>query len=176
MGPKELALQRARKYAEMHGLLLGNEIGEGMNGVVFFADAQFDTPGRPRLSAVKACHTEVEYSRERDVYFRLQDRNITKVRTCKIPELLEYNDDLWIIEMTIVTRPFCLDFGGAFLEKPPDFSEEVMADWRADKIEQFGKHWPEVERIIAVLEVHGIYLMDVHPKNISFPEKPPPSA
>jgi hypothetical protein len=168
MGSVEAALERACQYLDYHGLVLKKELGRGMNGIVFVADAQRDTPGKPRLSAVKACHSEIEYERERDVYFRLQDLDLTKIHNCKIPELLEYNDDLWIIEMTIVTRPFCLDFGGAFLEKPPDFSEEVMADWRAEKIEQFGKHWPEVQQIIAILEVHGIYLMDVHPKNISF--------
>jgi hypothetical protein len=168
MGPKELALRRAQEYSAFHGLILSDEIGHGMNGVVFMADAQNDFPGRPRLSAVKACHSELEYVRERDVYFRLQELEIKKIRSCRIPQLVEYNDDLWIIEMTIVTRPFCLDFGGAFLEPPPDFSEEVMADWQAEKIEQFGKHWPEVQQILAVLEAHGIYLMDVHPKNISF--------
>jgi hypothetical protein len=168
MGPKEESLRRAREFADKHALTLGEELGHGMNGVVFVAEAQKDMPGRPRLSAVKACHSLIEYERERDVYFRLQECGLTKVRGCKIPELLEYADDLWIIEMTIVTRPFCLDFGGAYLEKPPDFSEEVMADWRAEKIEQFGKHWPEVQSIIAVLEVHRIYLLDVHPKNIAF--------
>lgn len=168
MGPKEESLRRAKEYADKHGLILGEELGHGMNGLVFSAEEQRRTPGRPRLSAIKACHSEVEYERERDVYFRLQERGVKAVRKCKIPELLEYDDDLWIIDMTIVTRPFCLDFGGAFLEKPADFSEEVMADWQAEKIEQFGKHWPEVQMILAVLESHGIYLMDVHPKNISF--------
>lgn len=168
MGSKEAALQRATEYAKKYGLVLGRELGYGMNGVVYVAKGQNPTPGKPSHSAVKACHSETEFTRERDVYFRLQECGLTTVRSCKLPELLEYNDDLWIIEMTIVTRPFCLDFGGAYLEKPPDFSEEVMADWQAEKIEQFGKHWPEVQAIIAVLEVHGIYLMDVHPKNIAF--------
>jgi hypothetical protein len=168
MGSKEAARLRALEYAANHNLILDEELGSGMNGVVFVADARHSTPAHPRFSAVKACHSETEYVRERDAYFRLQECGLTWVRSCKIPELLEFDDDRWIIEMTIVTRPFCLDFGGAFLEKPPDFSEEVMDDWRAEKMEQFGKHWPEVQRIIAVLEVHGIYLMDVNPKNISF--------
>src|ERR1051325_2556742 len=170
MGPKEDVLRRAAEFADKHKLTLGREVGHGMNGVVFVAKGKIPYSGRPSHSAVKACHSELEYERERDVYFRLQERGLTKIRGCKIPELIEYDDELWIIEMTIVTRPFCLDFGGAYLEKPPDFSEEVMADWEAEKIEQFGTHWPEVRLIIAVLEVHGIYLMDVHPKNISFDE------
>jgi hypothetical protein len=30
--------------------------------------------------------------------------------------------------MTIVTRPDVLDFAGAYLDMPPEFSEEVMTD------------------------------------------------
>jgi hypothetical protein len=168
MGPKSDSIRRARDFATFHGLTIQEELGSGMNGVVFLAERSALDLFSPTHSAVKACHNEIEYLRERDVYLRLQELDITTIRSCMVPQLIEYNDDLWIIEMTIVTRPFCLDFGGAFLEKPPDFSEEVMADWRAEKIDQFGKHWPEVQQIIAVLEVHGIFLMDVHPKNISF--------
>ena len=168
MGSKEEALQRAREYAEKHGLALGRELGHGMNGVVYSAECPNPTPREPSNSAVKVSHRETEYLRERDVYFRLQELGVTTIRTCEVPQLLEYDDELWIIEMTVVTRPYCLDFGGAYLENPPDFSEEVMADWRAEKIEQFGDDWPEVERILAILEANGIFLIDVHPKNISF--------
>ena len=168
MGSKEDSIRRAREYSVIHELVIKSELGTGMNGVVFAVEKLAPDLFSPKQSAVKACHSEIEYSRERDVYLRLKERDVTAIRRCMVPQLLEYNDDLCIIEMTIVTRPFCLDFGGAYLEKPPDFSEEVLADWRAVKMEQFGRHWPEVQLIIAALEVHGIYLMDVHPKNISF--------
>jgi hypothetical protein len=68
-----------------------------------------------------------------------------------------------IIEMTIVQRPFVLDFGGAYLDQAPEFSEEVIADWQAQKIEQFGERWPEVQAILAVLGSYGIFVQDVHP-------------
>lgn len=42
-----------------------------------------------------------------------------------------------------------------------------MADWRAEKQEQFGKRWREVEAILRVLEGHGIHVIDVTPNNIS---------
>ena len=82
--------------------------------------------------------------------------------------MLCYDDHLLIIEMTIVRRPFVLDFGGAFLDKAPDFSE-VMADWRAEKFEQFGDRWPAAESILRQLERYGIYVIDVNPNNISPP-------
>jgi hypothetical protein len=48
------------------------------------------------------------------------------------------------------------------------FSEEALADWLADKREQYGPRWPEVQAILAVLETYGIYMEDVSPGNISF--------
>jgi hypothetical protein len=90
------------------------------------------------------------------------------IRGCTIPELIGYDDELWIIEMTMVFRPYVLDFAGAFLDKAPDFSEVVMADWQAEKQEQFGAHWPEAAAILRELETYGIFVIDVNPANISF--------
>ena len=74
-----------------------------------------------------------------------------------------------VIEMTIVTPPFLLDFAGAYLDWPPDFSPEVMDQWHHDKAEQFGKRWKEVQNILAMLtEQSDIYMLDVNPGNIMF--------
>jgi hypothetical protein len=70
--------------------------------------------------------------------------------------------------MTLVARPFVLDFAGAFLDKAPDFSEEVLADWRAEKQEQFGRSWPEVQAILRTLAGYGVFMIDVNPGNISW--------
>jgi hypothetical protein len=85
-----------------------------------------------------------------------------------VPELIAFDDELWIIAMTVVSRPFVLDFGGAYLDWRPEFSADVMSDWLAEKQEQFGARWPEVQTIITILEGHGILLSDVNPGNISF--------
>jgi hypothetical protein len=69
--------------------------------------------------------------------------------------------------MTTVARPFVLDLAGGYLDKPPDFSEEVLADWRAEKEEHFGDQWPEVQAILHWLEGIGIFLLDVNPGNIA---------
>ena len=73
-----------------------------------------------------------------------------------------------VIEMTVVTRPFVLDFAGAYLDWGPNFSEEVLADWRAEKQEQFGPRWPEVQAVLGALEAYGIFMVDVNPGNVSF--------
>ncbi len=81
--------------------------------------------------------------------------------------MIEFDDALWIIQMTIVTRPFVLDFAGAYLEHAPQFSDEIWADWHARKQEEFGSHWPEVQAILRELESYGIHMEDVSPGNIS---------
>src|SRR5262249_29635982 len=152
-------------YAAQAGLTLGEELGFGVHGIVFavHGQAEFD------LSALKLHYQEAAYLRERDVYLRLQELNINEIRSCQIPQLLRWDDDLLAINMTIVERPYILDFGGAFLDSAPDFSEEVLADWRAEKIEQFGSRWPEADAILRLLETHGIFVIDVNPNNITLP-------
>jgi hypothetical protein len=73
--------------------------------------------------------------------------------------------------MTIVTAPYLLDFAGAHLDNAPEFSPEVMEQWRLEKIEQFGDHWPDVENVLDLMKSRfGIHLLDVHPGNIAFGE------
>jgi hypothetical protein len=164
MSTKEELLRRAREYTERNGLSLANELGFGVHGIVYLVKPQAEIAP----SAVKIHNQEEAFRRERDIYLRLKDRGIKRIRGCEVPQLIRFDDQLLIIEMTIVSRPFVLDFAGAYLDHAPDFSEEVLADWRADKEEQFGSRWPEVKAILAVLESYGIYMEDVSPANISF--------
>jgi hypothetical protein len=70
--------------------------------------------------------------------------------------------------MSIVTRPFVLDFAGAYLDAPPQFSDETWAEWEAEKMDQFDLHWPKVREILAALEDMDIHIVDVSPSNIAF--------
>jgi hypothetical protein len=164
---KDELVRRAREYAQHHALSLGEELGFGVHGIVLSAESQIKTRGSSLHSAVKVHEREACYLRERDIYLRLKERGIKEIRGCTVPKLIGYDDNLWIIEMSLVARPYVLDFAGAYLDWSPDFSEEVMADWRADKQEQFGKQWSEVLAILACLESYGIYIEDVSPSNIS---------
>ena len=122
----------------------------------------------PFRSALKAFQREVDYLRERDVYLRLQKHKVKQVRGCNVPQLLRYDDNWMVIEITMVQRPFVLDFAGAYLDRATEFSDEVMADWREQKLDQFGKRWPEVQAILCVLETYGVFMEDVHPNNVAF--------
>ncbi len=87
-----------------------------------------------------------------------------------VPELLGWDDRLRILEMTIVKRPFVLDFAGAYLDARPEFSAEIWADWEAEKREQFEGRWAEVGRVMDAFEELGVYLLDVSSGNIGFAE------
>jgi hypothetical protein len=118
--------------------------------------------------ALKVHEHTAPYLRERDVYIRLWEHRVTKICDCNVPAMMGFDDVLLIIQMTIVTHPFVLDFGGAYLDRAPDFSEEVLADWGADKLEQFGRRWPDVQAILGTLECYGVFMVDVNPGNIAF--------
>jgi len=39
---------------------------------------------------------------------------------------VDFGKLLWIVEMTIVTRPFVLDFAGAYLDERPDYPDRDL--------------------------------------------------
>lgn len=158
-------LARAERYAAQRGLDLDRPpLGAGLHGIVLAAVCQ---PAEGD-SALKVFQRESAYTRERDVYRRLQQNGIVQIEGHHVPQLIAADDELLVVEMSIVTPPYLLDFAGAYLDRPPDFSPEVLADWRAEKEDQFGPHWPHVQRILWSLERLGIFLADIHPSNIAF--------
>lgn len=91
-----------------------------------------------------------------------------------VPQLLGSHDPLGVIEMTVVRRPWLLDFGKAALDWPPDFEPGAWETWRAEKAEVFGRFWPKVVELMGLLEArYGIYLLDANFGNIGFPEMGP---
>jgi hypothetical protein len=156
--------RRLHQYADRHDLAIEQQLGFGVHGTVF--SMRHKTDGE--MSAAKVHERGRDYARERDVYLRLGEHGVRTIRGCRLPRLIRFDDELWVVEMSIVARPFVLDFAGAFLDNAPDFSEEVLADWEAEKREQFGRRWPEARAILRELESFGIFMIDVNPGNISF--------
>jgi hypothetical protein len=149
---------RSSVYAEREHLTYDEELGCGVHGIVFSTS---------RKSAAKVHGHEQAHLTERDVYHRLERACIRQVHEFSSPRLLAAAA-LRIIEMTIVRPPFALDFAGAHLDRPPDYSPEVLAEWEAEKREQFGRHWPKVRAVLAYLVRFGVYLSDVNPGNVRF--------
>lgn len=155
---QENAERRARDYASDRERELVRRLGAGYDGVVFESN---------RLTAIKSLRYEELFRRERDVYLRLFDCGIREVCNCRVPQLVDYSDRLFVVEMEIVQPPFVLDFAGAYLDRRPDFPEDVYGEWQAEKAEQFGDDWPLVQSIMASMAGVGVYLADVKPGNIT---------
>lgn len=160
----DILIQRAAAYEREKEITLGEQLGCGIHGIVRVAEHKV-LLGR---FAVKIHRNREAYLREKTVYRRLRDRGIVMVRGFNVPQLLGWSDAWRAIEMTIVTRPFVLDFAGAWMDKPPTFPPEVWGDWETEKLDQFGDRWKEVKHVLAVLQSHGIFLLDVSPANVAF--------
>jgi len=102
------------------------------------------------------------------VYRRLAELGIAEILGFNVPQFISADDELLVIAMTIITRPFVLDFASAYLERPPRFPPDVLVQWEEDKREQFGERWETVLRILAELRALGIHQLDASPSNIGF--------
>jgi hypothetical protein len=162
----ESLIPSARLYASRRELDLAEPLGSGKDGIVFVAKHKT----KPADVAVKVLRWDEAYLREKQAYERLQELRVTSVAGFNVPQLIGFQDDLRVIEMTIVKRPFVLDFAGAYLDARPEFSEEIWTDWEAEKREQFEARWPKVQKILDAFQELGIYLLDVSRNNIGFLE------
>jgi hypothetical protein len=124
-GWRDSLVLRANRYIERRGRTIRHELGFGIDGIVFSPTCQ---------SAIKVLRYEPLYVRERDVYLRLQESCVTNIKGFDVPYMTDYDDELWVVEMSIVSPPFVLDFAGAYLDRAPDFPDEIMEDWRAEKL------------------------------------------
>src|SRR6266480_1249478 len=160
----EILIPNARLYASRRELELAETLGSGKDGIVLVAKRK----AQPADVAIKVLRWDEFYQREKQAYERLREIRVTSVLGFNVPQLLAHDDELRVIEMTIVKRPFVLDFAGAYLDKRPEFTEEIWADWEAEKREQFETRWPTVRRVLDAFEELGVYLLDVSPGNIAF--------
>ena len=150
-------IERSQSYARQQKIELLTHLGAGYDGSVF---------GTDRKSAIKVLNWRELYERERDVYLRLKQLQVETVAGCDVPQLIGFDDELWIIEMTTVSPPYVLDFAGAYLDQRPDFPIDVRRQWEREKRRQFGSDWKYVPRIVVAFERMGIYLADLNPRNI----------
>ena len=154
------------RYALRRNITLGDRLGFGVHGIVF---AAVDNKKRG-FFAVKFHSEERSFEREYLAYERLREEQVAQILGFNVPQLLRIDSEFRAIEMTIVRRPFLLDFADALLDQTRDFSEDVLRQWEEEKAEIFGEKWPEVTRVLSVLRALGIYLLDINPGNVSFPE------
>lgn len=152
------AIDRAEIYANSRGLSIVKQLGGGFDGIVYKTN---------QSTAIKALNKHLLYQQELAVYLRLREKNVRNVKGFQVPSLIDYDDGLAVIEMSVVMPPYVLDFAGARLDHRGPFSEEQIAEWKAEKQEQFESDWPAVKSMLWAFEAIGIYLNDVHPRNVS---------
>jgi hypothetical protein len=160
----DISIKNAFAYADRHELQLVERLGFGIHGSVHVVEDKI----KGDRSAIKAHRAREFYLRERAAYELLSQASVSEVLGFHVPQFMRADDELQVIEMTIVTRPFVVDFAGAYVGALPEFSEEIWAGWEAEKREQFGGRWRTVEAVMAAFEELGIHLVDVSPSNIAF--------
>jgi hypothetical protein len=78
-----------------------------------------------------------------------------------VPQLMDNDNRLQIIEMTVVLPGCILDFGKAYVEVRPEYSAEALAEAEAAERELFSEEECE----------YGIHYFDDRPSNTMFPRK-----
>ncbi len=153
-------LVRLQRYIDRHELTMAvlEPLGGGQDGSVWESD---------RNTAIKVFSREANYWRERDCYLRLHDVGIERLGIFSVPTIIGYDDSLWVVEMDIVTPPYFLDFGKAYLDRRPPFDAEQIAEAMQLAEELFdAADWPDVEEALLDLRLVGIHYLDIKPANI----------
>ena len=152
--PAELD-ERRQAYCEARRIQTLSLIGYGLEGYVWKTN---------RGSVVKVFRHSNLFDRELAVYQRLSRLGLQKLQGFTIPQLLDQDRETWVLELSLVSPPFVLDFAAASLGKAP--SEMASPEWLAEKQRMFGRDWPDVQRLLDGLRLYGIHFPDVHLGNI----------
>jgi hypothetical protein len=133
-------------------------LGWGISGYVYLSpDAR---------TAVKIHRYAEGFERELAVYRILRRLKLKSVCGLTVPQLRGHNSSLRAIRMDFVSPPYLLDFAGATFT-PPDFPEDVIAEWRAGIDRQFGQNAWMAYAVYDALGKHGIYYTDFRPSNMN---------
>ena len=154
---------RWAQFEQSYGTKIKGVLGFGRDGNVVYTN---------RRTAVKFFDRQDGYSRELAAYEAITAKGIRQIVGHRIPRLKRHDDRLMAIEMTIVRRPYLLDFASAYPEdEAPDFPPEVMSEWWDQKAEEFGDRWPDVQHVMNEFRrMLGMVLLDINPENITFGE------
>ena len=119
---------------------------------------------RTRETILKVHRYKERFQKELATYRRLAERNITRLKGFQLPQMVDYDEELNILELSIVSPPYILDFVEIGLGKMPgNFDLDRI---EAQQSKQFGNDWQDVRRLLEALMQIGIYYDDVHNKNI----------
>jgi hypothetical protein len=135
--------------------------GPGQDGFVLRSD---------RMTAVKFFDQSHRFNRELEVYQILLLRKIEMIAGHTVPVLYDFDVEMLAIEMTVVDRPFILDFASARLpHEMPDFEPHVMEEHFKRIDELYGNRAADALHVAEVFRREiGYTILDIHPGNIAF--------
>jgi hypothetical protein len=140
-------------------------------------DGAVRTTRGARRYVVKVHERVSSYQVERECYRRLAARHTVYLQGHALPMMIGADDALGVLELTIVSPPYVLDFGKARLDSPLEaFWPEHVLDERWAHWESLFEpwQWPKVLAIYDELaDRFGIWLEDLRPENIAFGPRPP---
>lgn len=155
---KYSARGRAELYALEHDLAIEEPpLGAGQDGIVLATS---------KKTAIKSFNFPQLYRQEKAVYLHLDAKKLTSLSGFQIPKLVNIDDTNCIIEMTVVSAPYVVDFAQAALKKPAPMDSEFYDEWLKETMEDFGDDWPRVRSLVFAFECQGVYLTDLAPRNI----------
>lgn len=163
MTDKPQLLERAQKYADANGTRIVRivEFGHGMDGSVWVSD---------RDSAIKAIRNQKNFADELESYRRLKLSATRELCGFAVPWLIGFDDHLQVVEMSIVQKPYLLDFGKVYFDGDEHraFDERELANDRAAARTRYtSAEWSRVAILLHTLEAkYGIYYVDARPVNI----------
>src|SRR2546427_7318727 len=105
---QEILIQNAQTFGSQQQLQLAERLGFGIHGIIFVAEDK----SKAGKTALKVHRSVEPYLREREVYERLRDAGVSEVLGFNVPQLIRFDDELRIIEMSIVALP---DVGGTLI-------------------------------------------------------------
>lgn len=154
---------RAESYAKNNGrrILRKERLGVGTDGEVWRST---------RPSAIKVVLNTRNYRDELESYRRLKAAGIYELCGFAIPRLFGWDDDLQVIELSIVNPPYLLDFGKVYFDRPPTdvYDAAQLKSAAAEARSFFGTNWPVVSKLLnALQEKVGIWYVDPKPANIN---------
>lgn len=153
--PFEL-LERRDAYCSSHAVVIQFEQPDwGLDAYLWRTNVE---------TIVKVHRYEERFQTELAAYNRLAERRVVRLKGFEFPQLVDYDQELHILELSIVSPPYILDFVEVGLGKRP--SNFDLDRIEAQQSKQFGKDWPDVKRLLEALMQIGIYYDDVHNKNI----------
>jgi len=148
-------------YLTRNKLLIVGSLGHGKDGDVLKTD---------RKSAIKKLKTLELYRRELRAYKLLDELSIVELEGFALPRLLGYDENSLLIEMTIVTPPYLLDFASTHDEVELEhlgFTDEIWAEREQHWANIFGDQWPRVRTLRnTFLRLTGLMHLDPSRNNV----------